>query len=231
MKPSQVANQFFKDLNNDLVNVSKKTASYIASIGGVVSGFYQIVQTGESYDALSATIGHVSRYPAVTNDKVLVDKLEDGTSVIIGSLAKGPEAPDWFGYYDANSFQGATTGTNGSQATFVTAITITFTACAAGTYDIIAHCGGVYQHTTAAGLVDMRIRAAASNTVNGSNKAIKAHNTAATEMQLGHADKLTGLVVAEGGTITITYEYRCNTAGTTSLRNAHIEARAIRSGN
>jgi hypothetical protein len=230
MRSSTLAHDFYKGLREDLDAAANKASSFLASIGGFASGLPIIVQRGESYSASDSPRAFISKYAMLAGDTVLVDKLVDGTPIVLGTLATGPEAPILTGYNGADSLQSSVTTSNSSQAVFVTAITLTFTNCAAGTYEVIGHGGFIGQHTAVAGLVDIRIRADSSNTVNGNTKIVKTHNTAGTEMTVTHADKFSGLVVAAGGTITLTLEYRCNNAGTTTVRNTFLNARVIRTG-
>jgi len=238
--PSRHVGAFWEGVYSDIAEFLKDTSPEVAEVGAMSLGSARVTARGETYDAAAELLPVVSLYPPVTGDAVLIVKLADGSEIVVGAIADAAEPSPIsqaqadalylpLGSYfiprgDGNFFQGATAATNNSTSTWATSIGISFASMPPGTYTAIVKGGGIFKHTVAAGNMDIRARANTGSETSGQIKAVKVHDTANTEMCVNMSDAITGIVRASTGVIDIDLQYRANTAGTVSARNAFVSA-------
>lgn len=243
--PSKVAHNFWENLFKDIREVMAEVYPDVAEVGAMASGSARLTPRGEAYDANAELLPVLSLYPPVAGNPVLVARLEDGSEIVLGAIATGAEpAPisqaEASGLYmpiagngysvrgDANFATGATASSNNSQSTYAVALSATVSGFEPGTYRVIAWGGFIANHSAANGDADLRLRADGTNTVNGTTKSIRVHNTANTNMAVHAADAIGGVTRDSTGSITVTLDYRAGTAGTVSARNAWVAFYAYR---
>lgn len=243
--PSKVAHNFWENLFKDIREVMAEVYPDIAEVGAMASGSARLTPRGESYDSAAELLPVLSLYPPKAGNPVLLARLEDGSEIVLGAIATAAE-PDPIsqaladGLYmpiasngyspkgDANFATGATASSNNSTSTYATALSASVSGFEPGTYRVIAWGGMIANHTAANGDVDLRLRSDGSNTVNGTTKSIRVHNTANTNMAVHASDAMGGVTRTSTGIITVTLEYRAGNAGTVSARNAWVGFYAYR---
>ena len=243
--PSRNVGQFWEGIYADIAEFLKETAPEVAEVGAMSLGSTRVTRRGESYDATAELLPTLSLYPPTAGKPVLILKSADGAEFVLGAIAEAAEPapisqaqadglyiPFGSGYLataDANFATGASAASNNSTATWATALSCSIPSLQPGTYRVVAWGGFIATHTVASGNADLRLSAVGDgSTVNGTIKSPTVHGTALAPMALHAADTMGGVVRSATGAITVTLEYRCNTAGTTTARNAWIAALAYR---
>lgn len=206
----------------DVVAVLPKEDGSLLVLGKVQQATERSPISGSDlWQDASQLSSHITQF---TPKAGIVSRITDGPTNDHAELLLGHVAT-------ANGFGGANTSSNTSTATYVDAINVTFTNLPAGTYKATAIGDLIGRHSISSGTIDLRFRGVVTggNTVNGGAKVFSLAG-AAVDIGGGLGDDLTGLVVPNNGTITVTFEYRLGTAGTINVRNARMYATVTRTG-
>ena len=241
---SKTVHDFWKNIYGDIDQAIGERIPEIATVGAMSSGQARLTPRGESYDPNAELLPVLSLYPPKAGDAVASLRLADGSQIVLGSIAQAAE-PDPlsqgqadalyvpFGSYfipqwKANFATGATVGSSTNTAAYVVALSISFAAVPAGTYTVLVHGSAIFKHTVAAANMDFQARVDIGAVTTGTNKTLKVHDTANTEMRLGLADEITGITRGGAGVLNVDLTYKPSTAGTLSCRNAELTVLIMR---
>jgi hypothetical protein len=227
--PSRPAHEFWESLFQDIQEYVENYAMDVAEIGAMSAGSGRIVERGESYDSGSELLPVLSHYPPKVGDPVLIGKSADGSEFILGAIARGEEF-DPITHIGGNYAQGATTASTTSTVTYANAFSITFSTVPVGTYTVLVMASGIFKHSVANGNIDIRARVDTGTDYFGSVKSPSTSPTANAEMVLPVTDAISGVIQTGVLTVNVYLEYKCNTAGTASVRNANVAAWLVRTG-
>jgi hypothetical protein len=230
---SPEAHNFWSSFVDDLEMIRKELSSRFQTIGALPgANLVQTVERGEVLDSTSEQFLRLSTRTPAVGDTVAFLPMADGSGVVLGAFAGSGIEPE-AAYYrpSANSGAGADVASNTSTSVYASFLGVTFANLPAGTYTMSIEASAVFSHSVAGGQLGLHTIAVGSNTVTGSVKIMSIAPVANAEMRLNIANDLTGITVAEGGTITGNGEYRCSTAGTVSARNGSVNAILVRTGN
>lgn len=243
-KQSKTVHDFWKNFYGDMDQAINERIPEVATVGAMSAGQARLTPRGETYDPNAELLPVISIYPPKAGDPVASLRLADGSQIVLGSIAQAAE-PDPlsqgqadalyvpFGSYfipqwEANFATGATNASTTSTVSYVSALGISFASVPAGTYTVLVRGSGVFKHTVAAANMDFQAKVDVGTIYTGTNKSIKVHDTANTEMRIGLADEITGVVRGVSGVLNVDITYKCSTAGTLSCRNAELIAIIMR---